>query len=163
MQAKINFKILDRTKKQKILKMLAYYRIEKLNYLLLQTNSKLKIFSGMLSKDELFEWLKNLNIDSIGLYFASLDNAGIRLNLDAAHLLAEQIKGNVLEIDDEQAEKWFHGQGIELNKKNIMEIESSGLRGGFIILKNREDIIGVGKLTQCRILNYMPKERRIKN
>lgn len=156
-------RIFDRSKKKKVLEMAEPYGIEELPYLFLQTSRKLRIFSGILSKNELLKWLYNIRIDNIGLYFASVDDSGIRFNLDAVHLLAEQIKGNVLEISDEQSEKWFHGSGIELDEDNKKEIEKQAVKEGFIILKNNGDFIGIGKLTKTLILNYLPKERRIKN
>lgn len=154
-------KILDKSKKKVILHKLENYGISKLNYLFLQTNSKLRIFSGILSKDELLTWMRNLRVDNIGLYFASLED-GLRMSIDAVHLLGSQINKNILEIDDIQAENWFHGHELSIDElKKTCKLD--GLEEGFIILKNKDDFIGVGKLSKAKILNYMPKERRIKD
>lgn len=154
-------KILDKSKKKTILNELENYGIGKLNYLFLRTNSKLRIFSGLISKDELLAWMRDIRVDNIGLYFASLEN-GLRMSLDAVHLLAAQVSKNILEIDDIQAEKWFHGHELSIDElKKTCELD--GLKEGFIIIKNKGDFIGVGKLSRTKILNFMPKERRIKN
>jgi NOL1/NOP2/fmu family ribosome biogenesis protein len=153
----MKFQILNKAKKKEILQALAVYGISRLDYLLLQTDSKLRIFSGMLSKNELIALLRGIEVDNVGLYFASKEE-GIRISLDAVHLLSKQIKHNILEISDEQAKKWFYGSTLE-----VSETEKAGTKEGFIILKNGEDFIGIGKLTKNKILNFLPKERRIKN
>ncbi|MFH0831345.1 MAG: tRNA pseudouridine(55) synthase TruB [archaeon] len=149
-------KILDRTKKQRITEMLGHYGIERLDYLVIRTSRKTRMFSGIISKEEIISWLKSISIDNMGLYLASVDEPEIRLSIDAAHLLSGQISRNIVEISDEQAEKWFHGEEIEVNEKQ------NGAEDGFVIIKNQGDIIGVGKMTKTRVLNYLPKERRIK-
>ena len=44
---------------------------------------------------------------------------------------------------------------------NNMEIKREG--GRVIILKHKGNLIGSGKLSQGRITNFVPKERRLKN
>lgn len=153
-----NFEILDKADKKRVLQDLQQYGIERIDYLLIRAGHRLRIFSGMLSKNELIDWLRNIKIDNIGLYFASLQD-GLRMNIDAVHLLSQQIKNNILEVSDAEAEKWFRGDEISLDNINY----EKNLEEGFIILKNREDFIGVGKLSNTKILNFLPKERRIKN
>ncbi len=147
------FEIINKSGKKRILKSLEQYGIEKIDYLLISTGKRLRAFSGIISKNELLVLLKNLNVDSVGLNFASLDD-GIRLSLDAVHLLQNKINKKVVEIDDGQAEHWFRGMNLTLPE----EIKDKG----FIILKNKDDFIGVGKSTGKTILNYLPKERRIR-
>lgn len=153
-----NFEILDKADKKRVLQELKPYGIERISYLLIKAGSRLRIFSGILGKNELINWLRNIKIDNIGLYFASLQE-GLRMNIDAVHLLSHQIKHNILEISDAEAEKWFRGNEINLKDINY----EKNLEVGFIILKNKEDFIGVGKLSKTKILNFLPKERRIKN
>ncbi len=145
--------IINKSGKKRILKSLEEYGIERVDYLLLSSGKKIRAFSGIISRDELLVILKNINVDSIGLNFASLDN-GVRLSLDAVHLLQDKLNKKIVEIDDRQAEHWFKGMNLSLLK----EIEDKG----FIILKNGDDFIGVGKSTGKTILNFLPKERRIK-
>lgn len=104
--------------------------------------------------------MKEVNVDSIGLYFASLEG-GLRLSLDAVHLFAGQINKGIIEINDSQTEQWFKGKNTELNEKQKSEIEN--FKGNFVILKNENDFIGVGKKSSHGITNFMPKERRVKN
>lgn len=147
-------KIIYSSKKKKILeKLREQFGIAKLPYLLLQFGKeKIRIFSGSLSSQELLILDKNLRIESAGLYFLKQQNDGLRLSLDALHILKNQISKNILEINSEQAKEWFKGQDLQIQAGR-----------GFKILKSEEDLIGCGKSTGERITNFMPKERRIKS
>lgn len=140
-------------KKRVVEKLNEQFGISKLPYLLLQFGKeKIRLYSGNLSSQELSILDKNLRIESAGLYFAKIQDNEIRLSLDAIHLLNQQITKNILELTDEQAEKWFHGEDLPIaTDKN------------FKILKNNDDFLGCGKSTGERITNFVPKERRIKS
>ena len=148
------------SKKREILKEVADYGIKNLPYILIKWGKKFRIFSGNIEKKLLLEILKKINVDSIGLYFASKENE-IRINLDALHIFSKQLTKNILHISDIQAREWFKGNDIILNKEQEKEIR--GFTRKFVILKHRGDIIGMGKIKQSNIIsNFMPKERRIK-
>lgn len=156
--AKLNFEMLNKAKKKQLLRELADYGIEKLPYLIVKWGKRLRMFSGNLDRETIYKLLKEVNVDSIGLYFASTEG-GIRLGIDALHLLSGQVTHGIVEIDDKQAEQWFKGRDIELNHEQEKEIK--GLRK-FIILSNKGDLIGMSKRGFQGISNCMPKERRIK-
>jgi len=143
--------ILDGRKKKKILDSLAEYGIEKPRYLFIQSGKqKLRIFSGELGKDKLFSLLKMLKVETIGLYLGSLNN-GLRLSIDACHIFAKDIKKKIIEITEDETQEWFYGSDI------IKKISEEG----FVVLKNH-DFLGCGKAARGRIINFLPKERRIK-
>ena len=114
----------------------------------------------------------------IGIYLFHEYPTEIRLSLDALHLLKNQITKNIIEITKEQKDNWFRGEDILVNNKNqTKEIETSKNLGalgkeeeekfgkeerGFRVIKYKDDLIGTGKLTEGRITNYLPKERRRK-
>lgn len=157
--AKLNFEFFEKQDKKRILKELSDYGIEKIPYLIIKWGKRLRMFSGNIDKGTIISLMRELNVDSIGLYFASLEN-GLRLSTDAVHILSKQITKGILEIDNPQAEQWFRGKSTELNERQKKEIES--FKGKFVILKNGNDFIGVGKKSFYGISNFMPKERRIK-
>ena len=64
-------------------------------------------------------------------------------------------KKNVLEADDEQLRTWMAGLDVPVNKSGFAA-------GDFIILKHGADVIGCGKFNGEKIINYVPKERRLK-
>jgi len=147
-------KPLPSSQKKKIIKKLnEQFGISKIPHLFLQFGKeKIRLYSGDFDKEELLELDKNIRIESIGLYFAKIQNDGIRLSLDGTILLKSQITKNILELSDKQSEEWFKGNDLDLK-----------LDKNFKILKNKGDFIGTGKSTGEKITNSMPKERRIKN
>lgn len=151
-------KILSSTDKKKILEKLKQrFGIEKLPYLLLQFGKeKIRGYSGNLSREELSVLDKNVRVENIGLYLAKIHDSEIKLSLDSLHMLKKQISKNIVNLTKHQAESWFKGQDIVLDKE---------IQKGFVILKYGEDFIGCGKVVGdgTIIKNYMPKERRIKN
>ena len=143
--------IFSRAEKKRVLEELKPYGVEKLDYLLLQAGQRLRIFSGNLSKNELITFFYTVRVDNLGLYFASLKE-GFRLNIDALQILQSQIKGRIFEVTDDQAEQWFRGESLEV-------LHTPFNPGDFVVLKNRNDLIGSGKFTGMKILNFLPKER----
>lgn len=119
-----------------------------LNYILLKNNEgKIFLLSNYFKNLD----TKNLRINSLGLYFANISK-DIRLTIEGSQLIGKKAK-NVLEINDKQLKEWLKGNDIETDK-NLK---------GFVIIKNNNDFYGCGLYKNNKILNYIPKERRIKN
>ncbi len=59
---------------------------------------------------------------------------------------------NILTLDDEQVLYWIAGENIR--------VETS-LRG-YVLIKNKKDYLGCGYVKDKTLLNYIPKERRLK-
>lgn len=110
-------------------------------------------FSGNLSEKEILNLDRVAHIEGIGLYFAKEQTDGIRLSIEGSQLLKKQITKNIFNLDDKQAEQWMLGH--ELNIKTDKK--------GFFIMKNREDFLGTGKVSENRITNFVPKSRRLKS
>jgi len=146
-------KPLTSTDKKKIIEQLNnQFGIQELPYLIIQFGKeKLRLYSGILSKEELYHLDNETRIETIGLYFAKYENDEIRLTLDGVQLLKSQITKNILELDDNYAEQWLRGNDLDIK---------TGY--GWKILKHKEEFIGCGKSTGERITNFMPKERRIR-
>ncbi len=127
------------------------FGIEKIPYLLIKSGEeKVRAFSGHLSKEEIMQLANITNIESIGLYIIKKEE-NLRLTLDAVHLFKNQIMKNILEINESQLHDWLRGRDLEIQAEK-----------GNVIIKYNEDIIGFGKSTGQKILNYIPKERRLK-
>ena len=146
-------KPLTSTDKKRIIEQLnKQFGIEELPYLVIQFgNEKLRIYSGILSKEELYHLDNNVRIETIGLYFAKYENDGIRLTLDGVQLLKSQITKNILELSDKEAEDWLRGSDLDIKTDY-----------GWKILAHENEFIGCGKSTGEKISNFMPKERRIR-
>ncbi len=95
--------------------------------------------------------IDELRLNSLGLYFGLLyDNDEIRLSIEGSQIIGKIARKKVLELNDEQAELWMGGQDFKIDDK----------REGFILVKNKGDFLGCGKLKNKKLLNYVPKERR---
>lgn len=146
-------KIINSSEKKNIIEELnSQFGIKNLHYLFLKFGKdKIRIYSGSLSKTDLNILDKNVRIESIGLYFARIQQDGIRLTIDGIQLVKNQITKNILEINDKESMEWLKGQDL-----NIKEERS------FKIIKNDNEFLGCGKSTGEKITNFIPKERRIK-
>ena len=85
-----------------------------------------------------------------GVYFGKLEKDGVRLSIEGCYLLKDQIKKNIIEIDYDEMIKWLSGEN--LNRK----------ARGYVVLKWRDYLLGCGKGVGDRIINYVPKERRLR-
>jgi NOL1/NOP2/fmu family ribosome biogenesis protein len=147
-------RFLSKGKKKELLRVLKKsFGIEKPPFLFFETSKETRIFTGSVSKDDLGMLVKNLRIQSMGLYFAKKEDGEFRLSLDATHLLSKEIKKNILEISDEQKDKWMNGENLEIDES---------LKGIFIV-KNKEDFLSSGKASNGKLFNFIPKERRTGN
>jgi NOL1/NOP2/fmu family ribosome biogenesis protein len=95
--------------------------------------------------------VKQLRINSIGLYIAEVKNGQLRLSIEGAQMIGPIATKNVCEINSEQLREWFKG--------NDLKVE--GNYEGFVILKHEKDYIGSGKYKEGMILNFVPKARRL--
>lgn len=130
------------------------FGISKLPYLLIRTGKgRIRAFSGSLSKEEILKLSQELHIEVIGMYLAREENDGIRLSHDSVSILNPQITKNIIEVDEEQAQEWLKGKDLYIKTE----------KQGKVVIKNNDFLIGAGKLSQGRITNFVPKERRIKN
>ena len=151
----MKLEILKKTEKEKIREQLEkQFGISKLPYLFTK-NSKDKIrgFTGNLSKEEILRLARETNMEVLGLYLFKDEKDGIRLSIDACHALKDEIKKNIIELNDAQALEWFKGHDLDIKSDDK----------GYKILKYKDDFIGCGKLSQSRLVNFVPKERRIKS
>lgn len=151
--------------RKELLEKLKYYGIDELPQYILTESGKEKIraYSGSLSMEQIRELNKEIGVELIGMYLLHNYLNNIRLAFDAVAALKSQIKENILELNDEQAQEFLKGRDVALSKEEQEKLKSQGEQLGFKIFRHKEDLLGTGKLTQeGRLVNYMPKERRIK-
>jgi len=95
---------------------------------------------------------KNLRINLLGMYFAKEEHNGIRLSIEGSQLVGPKASKNVVDLSKEQIAEWIRGEDITLQ----------GDFKGFVIIRCGNDFYGTGNYKEGKILNYVPKERRIK-
>jgi NOL1/NOP2/fmu family ribosome biogenesis protein len=80
-----------------------------------------------------------------------LNNEELRLSIEGSQIIGKVAKRNVLELDDDLAKKWMSGEDFEIKTE----------LNGFVIIKNRVDFLGCGRVAKGKLFNYVPKERRV--
>lgn len=139
-------------KKKLLAKLEEQFGIKELPYALFRLGrERIDGYSGHLSIGEIISLAQVANVERIGLYLFKEDEK-VRLGFDATQVLGEQITDNVFEIDDIQTMHWMAGEDIEAKAPK-----------GTIVIKNGKDFLGCGKSNGEKIVNHVPKERRIKN
>ena len=148
----MNAKFLQSPEKKKILEELEHlFGIKNIPYLLIRTgNEKIRVYSGSLSKDEIIELDRLVNIEIIGEYFLKQEG-DLRLSLDATQIMKAQITKSIVDIDDIQFHSWIRGQDIDIKT-------DSGVK----VIRYKGNLIGCGKSNGEKIFNYVPKERRLR-
>jgi NOL1/NOP2/fmu family ribosome biogenesis protein len=143
-------KFLNAKERKKILQMLkAQYGFGgELDYEFLM-NEKNKIF--IVTKDIKKINIEDIRINTIGLYIGELHGDEIRLSIEGSQMIGPQAKNNIIEISDKDAVNWMKGQ----------ELHSDYPSTKFVIIKHNDDFLGCGKIKEKRVLNYIPKTRRI--
>ncbi|MBD3164959.1 hypothetical protein GF323_07205 [Candidatus Woesearchaeota archaeon] len=145
-----SLKILNKKEIKKISALLKrQFGFEKsLGYVFLMNNkSRIFLITGAISGID----MANLRINSLGLYFGEISSSQIRLSIEGSQLIGKDSK-NIIELDEKEAKEWLGG--IDISKK----IDSRG----FVLLRHKRDFLGCGKAVDNKILNYVPKNRRLR-
>jgi len=113
------------------------------------TKDKFYIISRDLEKID----FKKYNIEQYGMYFCheNFKNKEIRLSIEGAQIIGPKAKKNVVDIDKGITKLWIAGQ----------DIPYPGKEEGIVIVRSGDDYIGCGKVKEGKILNLVPKSRRI--
>jgi len=147
----MEIKVIKRAEKIKIEEKLKEFgiKVPLAHQFVKQAKDKIRIFTGKLAPQDLIFLNKLLRIDSIGLYFAFVKENEFRLSFDASILYGKTAK-KFLELSAEEAGAWLDGRPIA-NRWGEQ---------GYFLIKHGRDILGCGKATKEKILNFVPKERR---
>jgi len=89
--------------------------------------------------------------DRNGVYFGRIESDGIRLTIEGAFLVGPKATKNVVELDDKRARRYLAGESVEADAPD-----------GWVLLKWRSYYLGSAKAKNGRLLNYVPKERRLR-
>lgn len=145
-----NLRVLERKDKKKFLEILKkqFGFEDKLDYVFL-INNKNKVF--IVNKDIANIDLDKIGINSIGLYIAEFRNDEVRLSIEGSQIIGPKGKGNIIELNEKEAREWLKGNDLDIKTK----------AEGFVILKHDKDYLGSGKVKENRVLNFVPKTRRL--
>ncbi|MEK6836479.1 MAG: hypothetical protein AABX94_02320, partial [Nanoarchaeota archaeon] len=112
---------------------------------------RIRGFSGDLTIDELYALEGLANIEFIGLYLFKQDMEFIRLGFDGALFFKEQFSKNVVNLTDEQVDGWMNGHNLDVV-----------LEKGMYIVRHGSDVFGCGFSDGKGLINFVPRERRIR-
>jgi len=140
-------KILNSKEIKKILKDLEHFGFKgKLGYVFFKNkDGKLFILSKKFGEID----INKVRINNLGLYFGKQENSGIRLSIEGIQIIKPS--KNVIELDENQLKQWVQGQDLEIESK----------AKGFVAIKHNNDFYGSGSYKQGKLLNYIPKSRRL--
>ena len=114
---------------------------------LISNNNRVYIVSRDISNID----ISKLNMNSIGMYFCDI-NEDVILSIEGTQLIGNKATKNIIELDEEQMKEWLLGRDIEISENHE----------GSVILKYKEDFLGCGQIKENKILNFVAKNRRIK-
>ena len=96
--------------------------------------------------------LPRLRINNVGIYFGELTDRGeFRLTIEGSAIVGKKATKNIVDISKEQARQWFKGEDLDCESEE----------NSFVIVRYGNDFLGCGKLVNGKILNYVPKARRV--
>lgn len=151
----MNIRFINQKEKKKMLDVLKeQFGIQELPYALVETGKeKIRAFSGSITEKQIKKISELANLEIVGIYLLKQERIGdLRLSFDATHLLKSQISKSIIEINEEQLNKWMHGNDLELN-----------LPKGTYVISHESDFLGCGKSNGKILFNYVPKDRRLKS
>lgn len=148
----MNIHFIKSSEKRKILEELnEKFGIEELPYLLIESGKeKIRAYSGSMNKDEMMELCRTLNVESIGVYLIKREDS-LRLGFDATQILSAQINKNIIDVDEQNLREWLLGNDLKINANR-----------GVVVIRYKDSFIGCGKSTGEKIINHVPKERRLR-
>ncbi|MBW2992984.1 hypothetical protein KY317_00230 [Candidatus Woesearchaeota archaeon] len=121
----------------------------KLEYIFLQDDDRnLFVINRDISRID----LSKLRVNSIGMYFGQVKETEIMLGIEASQTIGPFSKKNVVEVDKQTAKKWLAGE----------DLDYSGKLSRYVLIKSNNDFLGTGKIKEKKILNSIPKQRRLK-
>ena len=122
---------------------------QKLDYVYIK-NTKNRIF--FMNRDLEHLDMGSLRLSSVGLYIGELmHESEIRLSIEGSQVVGPNATKNIIEVTASQMRSWLKGNDLEISTETK----------GFVILKWSKDFLGCGRVKEGRIINYVPKTRRI--
>ncbi len=145
-----NFKILNSKETKDIMAMLVsqFGFSGRIEFAFLRNKDDIYIISKDLAKID----ASKFRINNLGLYFGNIKNNSIRLSIDATNLFGKFLSKSILLLDDSQASYWMRGDDLLIDSSLT----------GYVIIKHKNDFLGTGYIKGRTLLNYIPKERRLK-
>jgi NOL1/NOP2/fmu family ribosome biogenesis protein len=142
----------SKRKKQLLARLTEQFGVSEIPGFLFETGKeKVRVFTGNLTIDELYDVGDCARVEYMGLYLFKPEEWAVRVGFDAALLLKEQVHTGVVDLTDEQAKLWMQGEHLPI-------VVSKGM----YVMRHGEDVFGCGVSDGEKLINFVPKERRSK-
>lgn len=171
-------------KKKFFAKMKEQFGIEKKSWILVKGGKgRIRAFSGSMTREEIDEMCGLIGVETLGLYVGKMDN-DLRLSLDGTHVLKNEIVKGFIELNSEKAGVWLSGKDLDFSQggtlptpeltldnsdKKLKRVRSpthedgkNKLPNGIWAIKYGDNFLGCGIVSDGKLLNHVPKERRVK-
>lgn len=120
----------------------------KLDYLFFKNNDN-KVY--ILSKEFSNLDSSKFRINNLGLYIIKIEPFGLRLSIEGSQLIGPKATKNILEINDPK--EWMKGNDIFTDKKFK----------NCVLIKYKDNFLGSGFYSKGKIINFIPKSRRVRD
>ena len=114
------------------------------NYVFLNNNDRIYIVTKKISKID----FSKLRMNSLGMYIGTIEKDGFRPSIEGSQLIGKTAKKNIVKVNPIN---WLQGKQIDIEHAN-----------SYVLIKYENDFLGSGKIKNNILLNYVPKERRLK-
>ena len=125
---------------------------EELNYQFLLSN-KDNLYA--INKDIEKIDLNDTRVNSLGLYMGEMKQDVLRLSMEGAQLVGPHANKSILDIGRDQLRSWMKGEDLVMKQTEVNDMRD------FVLLRHDDDIVGCGKMKEGKVLNFVPKTRRV--
>ncbi len=96
---------------------------------------------------------ERLRINNAGLYFCDVES-GIRLSIEGSQIIGKTAQKHILEMGKEEIQGWLVGNDVNIRKE---------AEDGTYLIRYGNDFYGCGILKGSKLMNFVPKMRRLNN
>ncbi len=112
---------------------------------------KIRFFTGSMDIEDIKQISEIAFIETLGLYGIREDKSGeLRLSIDATQILNPE--KNILKLNSEETNTYLKGE----------DLDKEAEKGMLIIQSSDSDFLGCAKSTGEKLLNHIPKARRMR-
>ncbi len=90
-------------------------------------------------------------VNELGLYLGEVKGDQVRMSIEGSQLVGATATKNIVEIDEDQLRSWLGGVHVEFEASD----------SGYVLVRYNSDFVGCGKIKQNKLLNFVPKARRV--
>ncbi len=116
-----------------------------------RTERKIYVVTNACLQDPMF-----LESETAGLAFLR-PNSVLKPTTDFLQLVGEHAKKNFIELSQDEAMRYIHGEDLDLSNKKLDEVEP-----GYVIMKYKGYILGCANFKGGNLKNQLPKSRRMR-